>query len=114
MPDQVYKLFVRPNFDCGDIICHKFDPDRRLDLSKILEQTQCSAALAGTRIWRGTSRQCLYEELGWEGLYSRQRYRRICHFYQLRLTRSPGYLFSEIPCERQLTHNLCNIRPYDQ
>ena len=25
--DQVYKLYVRPNLDYGDIIYHKFDPD---------------------------------------------------------------------------------------
>ena len=31
-----------------------------------LEQTQYSAALAVTGAWRGTNRQQLYKELGWE------------------------------------------------
>ena len=24
--DQVYKLYIRPHLDCGDIIYHRFDP----------------------------------------------------------------------------------------
>ena len=86
----------------------------KLDVTKKLEQTQYSAALAVTGTWRGTSRQRLYDELGWEDLYSRRRYRRLCHFYNLRQTRSPEYLFAEIPCERQLSYNLRNTRAYDQ
>ena len=34
-----------------------------LDITKRLEQTQYSAALAITGAWRGTSRQKLYDEL---------------------------------------------------
>ena len=90
--DQVYKLYVRPHLDYGDIIYHKYDPDMKLDLTKKLEQTQYSAALAVTGTWRGTRRQRLYDELGWEDLYSRRRYRRLCHFYNLRLTCPPDYL----------------------
>ena len=37
-----------------------------------LEQTQYSAALAVAGAWRGTNRQRLYEELGWESLYHRR------------------------------------------
>ena len=85
-----------------------------MDLTKKLKQTQYSAALAVTGTWRGTSRQRLYDELGWEDLYSRRRYRRLCHFYNLRLTCSPDYLFAKIPCERQMSYNLRNSRAYDQ
>ena len=98
------------NFICGlilTIIYQKFDPYRKLGLTEKLEQAQYSAALAVTGTWRGTNRQRLYEELGWEDLYSRRRYRRLCHFYQLRLTRSPGYLFSELPCERHIFRTHC-------
>ena len=62
--DQVYKLYVRPHLDYGDIIYHRFDPNVSLDLTRKLEQTQYSAALAVTGAWRGTNRQRLYEELG--------------------------------------------------
>jgi hypothetical protein len=57
--DQVYKLYVRPHLDYGDIIYHKYDPDMKLDLTKKLEQTQYSAALAVTGTWRSTSRRRL-------------------------------------------------------
>ena len=78
--DQMYKLYVRPHFDYGDIIYHKHDPDFKLDSTKKLESTQYSAALAVSGAWRGTSRQKLYNELGWENLYHRRWYLRMTHF----------------------------------
>ena len=47
--DQMYKLYVRPHLDYGDIIYHKHDPDLKLDFTKKLESTQYSAALAVSR-----------------------------------------------------------------
>ena len=44
--DQIYKLYVRPHQDYGDIIYHRYDPEFQLDLTKKLESTQYSAALA--------------------------------------------------------------------
>ena len=81
--DQMYKLYVRPHLDYGDIIYHKHDPDLKLDFTKKLESTQYSAALAMSGAWRGTSRQKLYDELGWESLYHRRWYHRMTHFYKL-------------------------------
>ena len=49
--DQLYKLYVRPHLDYGDIIYHKYDPCMSLDITEILEQTQYSAALAVTGAW---------------------------------------------------------------
>ena len=66
--DQMYRLYVRPHLDYGDIIYHKHDPDLKLNFTKKLESTQCSATLAVSWAWRGTSRQ-IYGELGWESLY---------------------------------------------
>ena len=110
---KVYKFYVRPHLDYGDTVYHKYDPEMKIDVTKKLEQTQYSAALAVTGTWRGTSKR-LYDELGWEDLYSRRRYMRLRHFCNLRLTRSPLYLIAEIPCERQLSNNLRNTRAYDQ
>ena len=114
--DQLYKLYVRPHLDYldGDIIYHKYDPDLRLDLTKRLEQTQYSAALAVTGAWRGTSRQRLFNELGWENLYDRRWYRRLCHFFTLKTTQHPEYLFSHIPPERKITYNLRNPGSYPE
>ena len=54
--DQVYKLYIRPHLEYGDIIYHKFDPNMHLEFTKKLEQVQYSAAFAVTGAWRGTSR----------------------------------------------------------
>ena len=112
--DQMYKLYVRPHLDYGDILYHKHDPEITSNITKWLEQTQYLAALAVTGAWRGTSRQRLYEELGWESLYQRRWYRRLCHFFNLRKSASPSYLFELIPSERAVTYNFRSSRTYDQ
>ena len=78
-------------------------------MTKKLEQTQYSAALAVTSAWRGTNRQRLYEELGWEKLYDRRWYRRLCHFYSLKMSATPQYLFEEIPPE-PISLTICDMR----
>ena len=75
--DQMYKLYVRPHLDYGDIIYHKSDPDLISDFTRKLESTQYAAALAVSGAWRGTNRQKLFEELGWELLYHRRWYRHL-------------------------------------
>ena len=67
--DQIYKLYVRPHLDYGDIIYYKYDPEFILDFIKKLESTQYSAVLVVTWAWRGTNTDMLYKELGWEILY---------------------------------------------
>ena len=59
-----------------------------------------------TEAWRGTNTDRLYQELGWEILYYRRWYRRLCHFYKLQNDQRPYYLYSEIPQERNLHYNL--------
>ena len=110
--DQIYKLYVRPHLDYGDIIYHRYDPEMRSQFTQALEQTQYSAALAVTGSWRGARRQKLYNELG--SLHDRRWYRRLCHFFVLKKQRTPQYLVNEIPNERQLTYNLRNPRVCDQ
>ena len=67
--DQIYKLYVRPHLDYGDISCHRHDPEFKLEFTKRFESTQYSAAHAVTGAWRGTNTDKLYEEFGWEILY---------------------------------------------
>ena len=57
VPDQTYKLYVRPHLDYGDIIYHKYDPGMLLNFTQQLEQIQYKAAPAVTGAWMGTSRQ---------------------------------------------------------
>ena len=95
--DQIYKLYVRPHLDYGDIIYHKFDPELTLEFTKKLETVQYSVALAVSGAWRGTNKCKLYKELGWEYLYHRRWYRRLIHFYKLKQSRLPSYLYNLIP-----------------
>ena len=111
--DQIYKLYVRPHLDYGGIIYHRHDPEFKLGFTKRLESTQYSAALAVSGAWRGTNTDKLYEELGWEILYYRRWYRRLCHFYKLRNNQRPLYLYSEIPRERTFHHNLRRANVYE-
>ena len=59
MLDQMYKLYVRPHLDYGDIVYYKYDPHRVLDFTKELEATQYAAALAVSGAWRETNRDKL-------------------------------------------------------
>ena len=49
-------------FDYGDVIYH----NQRADLMDLIECVQYKAALIVSGCWQGTSREILYEELGWE------------------------------------------------
>ena len=48
-----------------------------------LESIQYTAAFAVTGTWRGTSRDKLYAELGWETLSARKWSRRLTLFYKI-------------------------------
>ena len=95
--DLIYKLYVRPHLDYGDIIYHKFDPELTMEFTRKLESTQYTAALAVNGAWRGTNRNKLYEELGWEYLYHRRWYRRLTHFFKLRQSESQQYFYNLVP-----------------
>ena len=111
--DQIYKLYVRPHLDYGDIIYHKYDPEFKLEFIKGLESTQYSAALAVSGAWRGSNTDKPYEKLGWEILYYRRWYGRLCHFHKLRNVQRPLYFYSEIPQERTFYHNLRRANVYE-
>ena len=73
--NELYKLYIRPHLDCGDVIYH--DPPKICEFSgnvtltnlmEKLESVQYSVALAITGTWRGTPREKLYAELGWESI----------------------------------------------
>ena len=111
--DQIYNRYVRPHLDYGDIIYHRHDPEFELEFTERLESTQYTAALAVSGAWRGTNTGKLYEELGWEILYYRRWYRRLCHFYKLQNNERPLYLYSEIRQERIFHHNLRRANVYE-
>ena len=62
-----------------------------------LERTQYQAALAVSGAWKGTNRDKIYEELGWETLDQRRFFRRLTQFYKIMKNLTPEYLKILIP-----------------
>ena len=65
----VYKVFIRPHLDYGDII---YGQAYKEPFHQKLESIQYNAALAITGAITGTSREKLYRELGLESLQKRR------------------------------------------
>ena len=76
---QIYKMYIRPHLDYCDIIYH-IPPLSNLfcsfiilhSLMESIERIQYQAALFITGTWKGTNRNKLYDELGWESLSDRR------------------------------------------
>ena len=65
----IFKSFIRPHLDYGDII---YDRAYNTSFHQNIESIQYNAALAITGAVRGTSREKLYQELGFESLQQRR------------------------------------------
>ena len=111
--NELYKLYVRPHLDYGDVIYHipakvcEFSQNIIVpNLMEKLESIQYSAALAVTGTWRGTSREKLYTDLGWESLSSRRWSRRLTLFYKFVNNLSPKYTTDPIPPLHQSQYRL--------
>ena len=102
--NEMYKLYVRPHLDYGDVIYHI--PQNAHDCSQTvtltnsmekLESIQYSAALAITGAWKGTSRQKIYDELGWKSLNHRRWSRLLVPFFKITNNLTPDYTRSPLP-----------------
>ena len=104
----IYKSFLRPHLDYGDVI---YDRAFNESFQNKLESVQYNAALAITGAIRGSSREKLYQELGLESLKSRRWYRKLCLFFKLKKNKHPSYLFDMIPkvLSTRTTRNYNNI-----
>ena len=90
----IYKAFLRPLLDYGDIIYDQ--PENECFCEKI-ESVQYKAALAITGAIQGSSRERLYEELGLESLKSRRWYKPLACMYKIIKKEAPNYLINLIP-----------------
>ena len=63
----------------------------------MIKSVQYNAALAITGAIRGSSREKLYQELGFESLRDRRWYRKLCFYYKIRHNDCPLYLTEYIP-----------------
>ena len=102
--DKMYKMYVRPHLDYGDIIYH----NQLQDAMKLLDSIQYQAALIVTGCWKITSAEKLYTELRWETLSDRRKYRRFCLYHKSMNENAPNYLQRHI-CQPSLPTN-CNQR----
>ena len=78
----IYKSFVRPHLDHGDIIYDQ--PNKEIPNQKI-ETIQRNAALAITGTYTNYQSR-LYNELGLESLKFRCWFRKLCTFYKIKTT----------------------------
>ena len=76
----MYKTFVRPHLDYGDII---YDEAYNETFHQNLGSILYNACLALSGAIRGSSREKLYHELGLESLQRRRWYRKLCLFYKI-------------------------------
>ena len=90
----IYKSFLRPYLDNGDIL---YDKAFNESFHQKIESIQYNACLAITGSIRGSSREKICQELGLESLRHRRWYQKLCYFYKIYSTKSPDYLFQLIP-----------------
>ena len=107
---NIYKAFVRPHLDYGDII---YDNPCNENFCSKIESVQYNAALAITRAIRGTSREKLYHELGFEHLTGRRYCRRLCFFYKINNNYTASYLKNILPKTNLSSHILRSNRAFE-
>ena len=90
----IHKAFVRPHLDYGDIL---FDQTYNSSFHEKLESIQYNTCLALTGAISGSSKEKIYQELGFESLRARRWYRQLCVFYKVLKNEHPQYLFNSIP-----------------
>ena len=91
---NIYKAFVRPHLDYGDII---YDNSSNATFSQMIESVQYNAALAIKGAICGSSREKLYQELGFESLHDRRWCRKLCFYYKIQHNNCPLYLTELLP-----------------
>ena len=111
--NEMFKLYVRPHLDYGDVVYHI--PHNICEFSNSviltnqmekLESVKYSAALAVTGAWKGTSREKLYNELGWESLNLRRWSRRLTLFYKIVNNLTPDYTRNPVPHLHESNYDL--------
>ena len=107
----IYRSFIRPHLDYGDII---YDKAFNESFHAKLESLQYNATLAITGAIKGSSTEKIYEELGLESLKSRRWYRKMSFLYKVLKSESPSYLFNIIPDSNRQhqTRNSGNISSF--
>ena len=104
----IYKSFLRPLVDYGDII---YDQPNNESFCEKLESIQYKAALAITGAIQGTSHDKIYAELGLESLKARRWYKRLSCMFKIMNKQAPNYLINLIPKCNQIMRTRNNNKP---
>ena len=74
-----------------------------------VERAQYQATLAITGAWQGSSRSKIYDELGWETLSDRHKYRRVLQIHKIMNNNTLSYLNEKLPpyCREMFSGNMC-------
>ena len=90
-----------------------YDQPNLSSLANKIESVQYNAALAITGAIRGTCKEKLYQELGFESLKDRRWLRRLCYLYKIVNTKQPAYLYDLIPPFQRSSRNKgCIYEPF--
>ena len=87
----IYKSFIRPNLDYGDIL---YDKANNENFQNKIEKLQYRACLAITGAIQGTSREKNYDKLGLHSLAKRRWQSKFIFFYKIVNHLLPDYLCS--------------------
>ena len=101
----IFKSFIRPHLDYGDII---YDKAFNETFHAKLESLQYNTTLAIIGALRGSSTEKRYEELDLESLKLRRWYSKTSFLYKALKSESPSYLFNTIPNSINRQHQTRN------
>ena len=101
----VYKMYIRPHLEYGDLVFDKADQrrtsvfsDQRTNYTNSckVESIQYQAARVAIGAWKSSEIKETYTILGWESLESRRTFRKLALLYQILKQKSPTYLYNII------------------
>ena len=90
----IYKLFLRPHLDYGDII---YNQGYNTTFHQKMEAVQYNAGLAITGAIKVSSKEKLYLELSLETLLTKRMFKKLCYFYKILKLKSLSYLHKLVP-----------------
>ena len=102
---------MKPHLNYVDII---YDQAYNTSFHQDIKSIQYSTSLSITSAVRGTSREKLYQELGFKSLRQRRWYRKLCCLFKIINKESPSYLFQLVPSssnKQDILHETRKIFP---
>ena len=100
--EQVYKSFVRSKVEYASIVWDNCTKEQ----SDLIEQVQYRAGKIVSGAIHRTSKELVYQELGWSSLEERRSIQRLKVFHKIINGKAPVYLQEEVPVPNPTRENL--------